>query len=84
MFVKNQTSALHNVPHIDHQYKHYTMLYYVNDSDGPTRFFSNEKIIKEVEPKKGRVVIFPGHIKHSSASPIRTSRRMILNFNFLL
>ncbi len=84
MFVKNQTSALHNVPHIDHQYKHYTMLYYVNDSDGPTRFFSNEEIVKEVEPKKGRVVLFNGDTYHASSSPRNHTRRMVINYNFLL
>ena len=83
MFVKNQTSQPH-LPHIDHQYKHYTMLYYVNDSDGPTRFFSNEEIVKEVEPKKGRVVLFNGDTYHASSSPRNHTRRMVINYNFLL
>ena len=83
MWVRNQNKRDH-IPHCDLDFDHHTMVYYINDSDSPTRFYKYDKVFEEVQPKKGRAVIFPGHIKHSSASPIRTSRRMILNFNFLL
>ena len=83
MWVRNQNKRDH-IPHCDLDFDHHTMVYYINDSDSPTRFYKYDKVFEEVQPKKGRAVIFSGHIKHSSASPIRTSRRMILNFNFLL
>ena len=82
MFVKNQTSQPH-LPHIDHQFEHYTMLYYVNDSDGPTKIFSGEKIIKEINPKKGRAVFFSGDTYHASASPRTHERRIVINYNFM-
>tara|TARA_B100000427_G_scaffold308785_1_gene297270 strand:+ start:403 stop:930 length:528 start_codon:yes stop_codon:yes gene_type:complete len=86
MFVKNQTSLPH-FPHIDHDYEHNTMLYYVNDSDGPTKIFSDKsgkKVIKEINPKKGRAVFFSGNTYHASSSPKKNSNRMIINYNFII
>ena len=34
MFIQDQTKYPH-LPHVDFLYEHTTMLYYVNDSDGP-------------------------------------------------
>ena len=83
MWIKNQNKH-HHLPHCDLSIDHYTMLYYIHDTDGPTRFYKGDRVFKEVQPKKGRAVIFPGDIKHSSSIPIKNIRRMILNFNFLL
>lgn len=83
MFIKNQTSQQHNVPHIDHQFNHNTMLYYVSDSDGPTKIFSEGEVTDEIEPKKGRAVFFRGNTYHASSSPKKYSRRMVINYNFL-
>ena len=85
MFVKNQTSLPH-LPHVDNDYKHYTMLYYVTDSDGPTKIFSDksgERVIREIEPKKGRVVFMSGDTYHASASPRTHERRIVINYNFM-
>lgn len=62
---------------------HLACLYYVNDTDGDTIFFNQDKttIIKKVAPKKGRVVIFDGSICHSSSTPTKNVRSVI-NFNF--
>ena len=61
----------HNAPHIDTQEVipyHWTMIYYINDSDGDTLVFNetgenipvkNFTINKKISPKKGRAVIFP-------------------------
>ena len=84
MFLKNQTPDLYNIPHTDLPFEHYTMLYYVMDSDGATRIFSDGKVVEEIEPKKGRVVFFPGDTYHASASPRHHARRMVINYNFLL
>ena len=84
MFVKNQADTLHNAPHIDHTFKHYTMIYYILDSDGATRIFSEGKVIDEVEHKKGRAVFFSGDTYHASATPKKYPKRMVINYNFLI
>jgi hypothetical protein len=83
MFVKDQTNSPH-IPHVDRNDFHYTMLYYVNDSDGPTKIFSGEKIIREINPKKGRVVLMTGDTYHASSSPRTHAKRIVINYNFLI
>ena len=84
MFIKDQNKGRAHTPHIDQHYSHYTMLYYVNDSDGPTTFFDNLDIIKSVPPKRGRCVLFPGDTYHSSSCPKESNIRIVCNYNFLL
>ena len=40
------------------------------------------EVIKIVEPKQGRAVIFDGRIYHSSSSPVQSQKRIVINFNF--
>lgn len=55
-----------NFPHVDCDDKHFVILYYINDSDGNTFLFDkNDKIIKEVTPKKGRFFMFDGRDRKS-------------------
>lgn len=72
-------------PHIDIANAEYlSMVYYVNDSDGPTRFFDNDgNIIQTVEPKKGRAVLFSSNIPHASSCPITSKHRIVINFVFM-
>jgi hypothetical protein len=68
------------------------MLYYVRDSDGPTRFFnkwgtdpnSNEDLIEtgRVDPKKGRAILFNSNIMHSSTCPQEHENRCSINYIF--
>ena len=83
MFIQNQTKHPH-LPHVDYPYKHTTMLYYVNDSDGPTKLynFDKTKVVKEVHPKRGRVLIFDGSTYHASSSPKDHPSRIVINYNF--
>ena len=83
MWVRDQNKEVH-LPHTDLEIEHHTMVYYVNDTDAPTRLYKDNRVFKEVQPKKGRALIFPGDTQHSSASPTKSSRRMILNYNFLI
>ena len=83
MWVKDQNKEVH-LPHTDLDFEHHTMVYYVNDTDSPTRLYRDNRVFKEVQPKKGRALIFPGDTQHSSSSPTKSSRRMILNYNFLI
>ncbi len=80
MFVKNQNEQSH-VKHIDDENKHTVMLYYVTDSDGPTQIYKGKERL-DVEPKKGRAVIFPGEYYHNSSTPKDHSKRIVVNYNF--
>ena len=57
---------------------------YVNDSDGPTKLynFDKTKVVKEVHPKTGRVLIFDGLTYHASSSPKDHPSRIVVNYNF--
>jgi hypothetical protein len=72
-------------PHIDTPDPNaMSLVYYVNDSDGPTRFFDDAgNIIQEVEPKKGRLAMFPSNIPHASSCPIASKQRIVVNFVIL-
>ena len=80
-------------PHIDIHIPHTVFLYYVCDGDGNTVFYDyvskskddkpymkNLKVIKELEPIQGRVVIFNGLRWHSPGFP-KKNVRSILNFD---
>lgn len=76
--------------HIDQDFDHKVLLYYVNDSDGDT-FLFNEKRGEEfdhftemarVTPKAGSAIIFDGKHFHSASNPINNNKRLAINFNF--
>lgn len=77
---------LHNSAHIDLDFEHYVGLYYVNDSDGDTFFFTGPDattITRRISPKKNRMVFFNGNEYHSSSNPT-TTKRCVINFDFTL
>ena len=56
---------------------------YLNDSDGYTVIFDeNKDIKKKISPKKNRVVIFDGMSYHAGSHPCKSNTRMLLNINF--
>lgn len=83
--------------HVDYAKPHKVLLYYVNESDGNTILlkqkypFSYNKIsglthgevLQEIEPKKGRVVMFDGHHFHSSTVPSK-QLRCVINLDVIL
>jgi len=76
----------HDGIHRDMIEKHIVCLYYVNETDGDTLFYSRKRngqdygeITQRVTPQKGRVVIFDGSIFHCSSPPTKTVR---MNINF--
>lgn len=71
----------HNYVHIDLDEEHYAMIVYLNETDGDTLFFNKKEIIKEVSPKKGRVVIFDGKILHANKTPKKHNNRLVLNID---
>lgn len=68
--------------HTDDPIPHIVCLYYVNDSDGDTLLFDNDKqnVIQSVPPKKNRVVLFDGKIPHCSSVPTK-NKRCVINYN---
>ena len=82
--VPTLTPSLVHPPHIDGSYPHWVVLYYVNNSDGDTILYKNDKKteLKRITPKKGRIVFFDGSIWHSGSTP-QTTHRSVINFNFI-
>lgn len=78
----NLTSYDYDTPHVDFNYPHTVYLYYVKNSDGDTLFLKDNKIIKRVTPKKGRLVIFDGSILHTAEQP-KQDIRCIINFDVI-
>lgn len=61
----------------------YSLLYYVNDSDGDTLFFNkNNKIIKKIKPKKGKAILFKSNILHAAQNPKKSLKRIVINIIF--
>ena len=77
-------------PHVDLNYKHLVVLYYVITSDGETIIYNeqnktnNDKytIKKSVKPKQGRVVIFDGRYYHTANQPNKDIR-CVINYNLI-
>lgn len=82
MNMKNK-STQHRM-HTDYDFPHQNMLYYVNDSDGVTTIVDWDDKEVNVEPKKGRIVLFPGSLMHCSHDPEHHHSRMVVNMNFML
>ena len=91
-----EDSSKWHMPHVDRPDPHKVFLYYLDDADGDTYFFSkyhNEgdditdieglKSYKTVSPAMGKGVIFDGLIYHASSSPIKSDYRIILNLDFV-
>jgi hypothetical protein len=61
----------------------HVLIYYVNDSDGPTRLFTNSQYYKElqkIDPKKGRFILFK-NCRHAGTWPREHGMRIVINFN---
>ena len=61
----------------------HVLIYYVNDSDGPTRLFTNGITYDElqtIEPKKGRFILFK-NCRHAGSYPQDANMRLVINFN---
>ena len=73
----------HKKPHVNLLGKHWVVLYYINNADGTTAFYNPDGTLRtEVEPKRNRLVIFDGTIKHSVGIP-KLSSRAVLTYDMI-
>jgi hypothetical protein len=74
-----------NTIHVDYNYPHLVLLQYVNDSDGDTYFFDQDKktIIDTVEYKANRFVLFDGRHLHTGSSPVK-NKRIVISYTLKL
>jgi ectoine hydroxylase-related dioxygenase (phytanoyl-CoA dioxygenase family) len=82
----NYPVANHHSIHVDYELRNLiTCIYYVNDSDGDTVFFSSDgkDEVSRVSPKKGRLVYFNGQTLHAGRPPVNKKHRCVINFNLL-
>lgn len=96
--LNGSTADNHNLPHIDPAFfekegDNWIFLYYLNDADGDTFIFNEvaedglpEKLTlrKRISPKANSGILFRDNIFHASSNPVRSRRRLNLNFNLLV
>lgn len=78
----NSTDYKHHPPHVDDTADNMiSLIYYVNDSDGPTYFFDKDgNCLDKIHPKKNQCVIFASNLLHASSSPSIFDRRLVINY----
>jgi hypothetical protein len=60
-----------------------SLIYYVDNFDGNTILFDNDKnIMKEIKPKYNSCILFNSNIWHRSTPPINYKKRIVLNCIF--
>ena len=67
-------------------YGHWSIVYHINDSDGPTAFFktnleTKQREANEIEFKKGRLILFPSYYWHQAYAPTNNWR---MTFGFVV
>lgn len=84
MQTKISSNNLIDPPHIDYNFNHMVILYYVNSSDGNTFFYDkNFNVVHENCPEENSAIIFNGNILHSSSHPSKQNARIAININYL-
>jgi hypothetical protein len=81
----------YNIPHQDSDKSDWSVVFYLNDSDGDTYFFNefySEEIPKQltvaqrITPKRNRAVLFESNRYHASSNPIVSKNRFVINWIF--
>ena len=88
--ITNYNKTKHQNIHTDYfnvdgaplKHNYMSLLYYVNDSDGETKFFNKDEVIYSSNPKKGTALLFNSNIEHAGSNPINSTHRMVVNFVF--
>ena len=65
--------------------KHKSLLYYVDDFDGNTLIFdeNRENLVQQITPKFNSAILFDSRTWHSSSPPMQNKRRVVINSIFL-
>jgi len=62
---------------------YYTLLYFVDDSDGDTVFKTDEGI-KRYKPTAGDAILFRSNIEHRATPPTGNNIRRVVNYVFII
>ena len=69
--------------HVDHPFDHYQIIIYLNDADGPTKFYNDKgKLEASIKPKKYRILFFTSKL-HSAGLPVKSNRRVVAVLTFI-
>jgi len=91
LFTRTENKKV-QVPHVDKNEDHKTIVYYLNNSDGDTYFYGKRNDDVELDNyyvedkstfKQNSMVSFDGNTLHSSSSPLYHNVRIALNINLL-
>jgi len=74
-----------NTIHVDFEYPHLVLLQYVNDSDGDTYFFdqNRQNVIDKIEYKANRFALFDGRYFHTGHTPT-SKKRIVISYTLKL
>lgn len=78
----NREKSIAEDRHVDYNFSHLVLLYYINTTDGNTVLYDGDTIIESIPPKRGRCVLFDGSIVHASSSST-LAPRLVLNTNII-
>ena len=71
-----------SLPHVDQDFDHGVLLFYLHDADGDTLIIDNDYNEQDrVTPKENRVLAFDGSQWHCGGTPKETPTRIVLNCN---
>ena len=80
--ITNFGIKIEHAPHIDWGFPHKTMLFYLTTNvDCPTSFHLDD--VTKVDVVENTGVLFDGMISHSSSSPTKETKRIVINYNFI-
>ena len=88
------TDQNYNLPHVDYEFPHMSIIYYIDDeTDGDTWLFNedftgfpepdNSTVQGRVSPKPNRLLVLNGLQYHTASNPINYNLRTIININYI-
>ena len=60
-----------------------SLIVYINESDGDTMFFEDNKIIKRIKHERGKGILFDSGLTHAGQNPMNSDSRIVLNTIFV-
>jgi len=87
-YVMHHQPYKHNTPHRDYEQEHYTVVYYVTQSDGETVVFHETEAAEKYYPmhksmpEPGKMLVFNGLHYHASTCPKMFTKRIAITINF--